>query len=69
MEKKRGRNMATSSIFSNVRIRDLEKADAFVDALSEAAALSRENTNTIQYLERDPEKIRKVFARRKENVS
>lgn len=35
--------MAMSSIFSNVRIEDLEKADAFVDVLSKAAALSREN--------------------------
>ena len=60
--------MATSSIFTNVRITDPKKAEALIAAFeaSEADMMKNhkpENPTGIRYVD-DPEEIRKIFAKR-----
>lgn len=59
--------MATSSIFTNVKITDPKKAEAFINAMDAAANVPRENTQKKAYcIESNPEKIREMFAKRKQ---
>mgnify|MGYP004512185483 FL=1 len=59
--------MATSSIFTNVRITDPKKAEAFIKAFEESEALVRDKKNEMPSNVRivtDPEEVRKIFAKR-----
>ena len=59
--------MATSSIFTNVRITDPKKAEAFIKAFEESEALVRDTKNEMPSNVRivtDPEEVRKIFAKR-----
>ena len=57
--------MATSSIFTNVRITDPKKAEALIAAFEASEADMKnhkpENPTSIRYVD-DPEEIRKIFA-------
>lgn len=59
--------MATSSIFTNIRITDPKKAEALIAALEASEADMKnhkpENPTGIRYVD-DPEEIRKIFANR-----
>ena len=60
--------MATSSIFTNVRITDPKKAEALIAAFeaSEADMMKNhkpENPTGIRYVD-DPEEVRKIFAKK-----
>ena len=57
--------MATSSIFTNVKITDPIKAEAFINALEAAANSSRKREKEpTQSLVRDPEKLKMMMAKR-----
>ena len=58
--------MATSSIFANIKITDLEKIEAFVDALEASIAdpLPFPNAPRKTVLS-DPDKIREILSKRK----
>ena len=59
--------MATSSIFTNVRITDPKKAEAFIKAFEESEAIVRNQKNEMPSNVRivtDPEEVRKIFAKR-----
>ena len=59
--------MATSSIFTNVRITDPKKAEAFIKAFEESEAIVRYQKNEMPSNVRivtDPEEVRKIFAKR-----
>ena len=60
--------MATSSIFTNIKITDPQKIEAFVDALEASIAdpLPPSNTPKKTVLS-DPDKIREILAKRSEN--
>ena len=54
--------MATSSIFTNVKITDRESAETFVDALEKASKLSKRiPTSKVNSLLRDRDAIRVLF--------
>ena len=50
--------MATSSIFTNVRIEDSSKAEAFINALEKAAA---NVNNTVKQNVKLPSSVKKVY--------
>lgn len=57
--------MPTSSIFTNVKISDPKKAEAFINALDAAANAPRieEKKSNVQFLT-DPDEIRALFTQR-----
>lgn len=59
--------MATSSIFTNVRITDPKKAEAFIKAFGESEAIVGDQKNEMPSNVRivtDPEEVRKIFAKK-----
>ena len=61
-----GASMATSSIFTNVKITDPRKAEAFINALDAAAnAPKKEAKVSTNSLVTDTEKIKMMMAKRK----
>lgn len=62
--------MATSSIFTNFTITDNETAEKFAEALEIASRQPKwVPSEPIEAPERDPEKIRAIFARRAERAN
>ena len=59
--------MPTSSIFTNIRITDPKKAEAFIKAFEESETLVKEQKNEMPSNVRivtDPEEVRRIFANR-----
>lgn len=57
--------MATSSIFTNVKITDSKKAEAFINALDAAANASREpDEKKESHILTDHEQIRRLLSKR-----
>lgn len=67
-ERKGGAVMATSSIFTNIVIRDPKQAERFIEALEESARDPEwKPTTPVMPLLTDPEEIRKRMAKRVQN--
>ena len=60
--------MATSSIFANIKITEPQKIEAFVNALEASVANPMPSSNTPRKKAlSDPDKIKEIWRRRKEN--
>lgn len=63
-----GAQMATSSIFANVKITDPKKAEAFINALDASANSQKKSAKALAHtLVTDPGEIRKLMAKRAEH--